>query len=225
MTAIDHIDYHPSQQHNRNTTRIKGSDLYTLNGHYHSKSRELSPSEEEFLDTFLRTLYKINPILHNNLSRMKRTGIFTWLLGWGIFSNARSTSKIKDNLHIFQKQNKLQDKQIKQLAKYLNLTMHQVDRHSEMLYEMDTKMLILNNTLQHLMWTYDTIRYETSILHYFQTRIYRVHTSLYALCGDIDSLFEYMRILASQELNPTIIPPDILKTILHKIENDIKSNA
>ena len=34
-----------------------------------------------------------------------------------------------------------------------------------------------------------------------------------------------MRILASQELNPTIIPPDILKTILHRIEEDIKSNA
>ena len=34
-----------------------------------------------------------------------------------------------------------------------------------------------------------------------------------------------MRILASHELNLTIIPPDILKTILHKIEEDIKSNA
>ena len=34
-----------------------------------------------------------------------------------------------------------------------------------------------------------------------------------------------MRILASQELNPTIIPPDILKGTLHKIEGEIKSNA
>ena len=34
-----------------------------------------------------------------------------------------------------------------------------------------------------------------------------------------------MRVLATQELNLTIIPPDVLKTILHKIENDIKSNA
>ena len=34
-----------------------------------------------------------------------------------------------------------------------------------------------------------------------------------------------MRVLASQELNPTIIPPDILKGILHKIEEEIKSNA
>ena len=34
-----------------------------------------------------------------------------------------------------------------------------------------------------------------------------------------------MRVLASQELNPMIIPPDILKKILHRIEEDIKSNA
>ena len=59
----------------------------------------------------------------------------------------------------------------------------------------------------------------------FQSRIFRVHTSLYALRGDIESLCEYMRALASQELNPMIIPPDILKRILHKIEEDIKSNA
>ena len=52
-----------------------------------------------------------------------------------------------------------------------------------------------------------------------------MHTSLYALRGDIESLYEYMRALASQELNPMIIPPDILKRILHKIEEDIKSNA
>ena len=49
--------------------------------------------------------------------------------------------------------------------------------------------------------------------------------SLYALQADIESLFEYMRALASQELNPMIIPPDILKNILHKIETDIKSHA
>ena len=181
LTAIDHIDYHPSQQHNQNTTRVKRSDVYTLYGQYFSQKRELTPSEENFLDIFLKVLYQIIPTLHNNLSRMKRTGIFTWLLGWGIFSNARSISKIKDNLHILQKQNQLQDKQIKQLAKYLNLTMHQVDRHSEKLYEMNTKMLILNNTLQHLMWKVDSMRYEAGVLHYFQARIYRVHTSLYAL--------------------------------------------
>ena len=38
-------------------------------------------------------------------------------------------------------------------------------------------------------------------------------------------MYEYMRALASQELNPMIIPPDILKKILHKNMEDIKFNA
>ena len=41
----------------------------------------------------------------------------------------------------------------------------------------------------------------------------------------MDSLYEYMRALASQELNSMIILPDILKRMLHKIMEDIKSNA
>ena len=41
----------------------------------------------------------------------------------------------------------------------------------------------------------------------------------------MDSLYEYMRALASHKLNPMNIPPDILKKILHKIMEDIKSNA
>ena len=35
LTAIDHIDYHPSQQQN---TRIKRSEIYSLYGHYHTQS-------------------------------------------------------------------------------------------------------------------------------------------------------------------------------------------
>ena len=77
LTAIDHIDYHPSQQHNKSTTRVKRSDIYFLNGQYHTPNRRLTPFEENFLDMFLKALYKINPTLCNNLSQMKRTGIFT----------------------------------------------------------------------------------------------------------------------------------------------------
>ena len=105
----------------------------------------------------MKALHKINPSLHKNLSCMKRVGIFTWILGWGVFSNSRNINKIKDNIHTLQKQNQLQDKQIKQLANYLNLTMHQVDKHSEMLYEMDTKMTIMNKTIQHIMWNLDVM--------------------------------------------------------------------
>ena len=110
--------------------------------------QSLTPSEEDFLDEFLKAVNKINPSLHKSLTHMMRVGILTWILGWGVYSTARSISKIKDNLHTLQKQNQLQDKQIKCLAKFLNLTMHQVSRHSEMLCEMDTKMFMINKTLQ-----------------------------------------------------------------------------
>ena len=79
------------------------------------------------------------------------------VLGWGVFTNARSISQIKDNLQILQKQSQLQDKQIKQLAKYLNLMMYQVNRNSEMLYEMDTKVFIINSTLHHLICHFDAM--------------------------------------------------------------------
>ena len=150
LTAINHFDYHPLQI--QNTTQAKRSVEYDLYGHYHTHTQSLTPSEENFLDEFLNALNKINPSLPKGLTHMKRVGILTWILGWGIYSNARSISKIKDNLHTLQKQNELQDKQIKHLAKFLNLTMHQVSRHSEMLYEMDTKMFIINKTLQDVMW-------------------------------------------------------------------------
>ena len=224
LTAIDHIDYHPSQVQS-NITQTKRSVTYDICGCYHSPTKTLTPSEESFLTAFMEALYKINPSLHSNLSHMKRVRNFTWILGWGVYSNARNIAKIKDNIRTLQKQNQLQDKQIKQLANYLNLTMHQVDRHSEMLYELDTKMNIMNKTIQLIMWNVDTMRYETNLLHFFQNKLYRVYTSLYALQLDTESLFEYMTALASQELNPMIIPPDILKNILHKIETDIKSHA
>ena len=70
LTAIDHIDYHPSQI--QNTTQVKRSEEYDLHGHYHSYTQILTPSEENFLDKFLIAIYKINPSLHKIYSCMKR---------------------------------------------------------------------------------------------------------------------------------------------------------
>ena len=163
LTAIDRIEYHPSQMQN-NMSRAKRSITYNMYRHYHSPTKILTPSEERFLTAFMQALYKINPSLHKNLSCMKRVGVFTWILGWGIFSNAQNIDKIKDNICILQRQNQLQDKQIKQLANYLNLTMHQVDRHSDMLYEMDIKMTIMNKTIQQIMWNLDFMLYEKKLI-------------------------------------------------------------
>ena len=103
LIAIDHIDYHPSQM--QNTNRVKRSEEYDMRGYYCSYIRTLTSSEETFLDKFLIALYKINHCLHKNVSQMKRVGILTCVLGWGVYSNVQSILKIKDNLHTLQKQN------------------------------------------------------------------------------------------------------------------------
>ena len=97
LTAINHINYYPSQV--QNTTRARRSKDYAIQGYYHSYTRTLAPSEEIFLHKILIALLKINPFLHHDLSRTKRFGILTWILGWGIFSNAQSIVKFKENLH------------------------------------------------------------------------------------------------------------------------------
>ena len=74
LTAIDHIDYHPLQIQN-NVTRVKRSVLYDLYEQYHTHTKTLTPSEENFLNAFMKALYKINSSLQNNLSCMKRVGI------------------------------------------------------------------------------------------------------------------------------------------------------
>ena len=48
------------------------------------------------------------------------------------------------------------------------------------------------------MWNLDSMQYESNLLHYFKNKLYRVYTSLYVLQSDTESLFEYMRALASQ---------------------------
>ena len=86
LTAIDHIDYDPPQI--QNITRKKRDEEYAMHGHYQSYTRTLTPSEEIFLDKYLIATCKINPSFHQDLIRMKRFGIITWMLGWVAFSNA-----------------------------------------------------------------------------------------------------------------------------------------
>ena len=75
LTAIDHIDYHPSQVQS-NMTRTKGSVTYDIYMDITTlQPKILIPSEENFLNAFMKALYKINPSLHKNLSCMKRVGV------------------------------------------------------------------------------------------------------------------------------------------------------
>ena len=221
LNAIDYIDYHPTMQNAPTTNRSKCSVSFSETGFYATYDRKLNPTEEIFLDKLLITLENMNSTLINKFKRMKRYSILTWVLGWGVFSNSQSINKIKKNLRILQDQNLLQDKQIKALAGHLNLTMAHVNRHENMLYELDAKLMILNKTLQSIMVQLSYFRYESNLIDHMQLQINCIYTAVYVLKEDINALYEYMRVLSTQQLNPLIIPPDILRYVLEQVKDGI----
>ena len=88
--------------------------------------------------------------------------------------------------------------------------MAHVNRHETMLDELDSKLMILNRTLQNVMVQLSYFRCENNLIDNMQMRINCIHTAIDALNEDIDALYEYMRVLSTQQLNPLIMPPDIL---------------
>ena len=52
-----------------------------------------------------------------------------------------------------------------------------------------------------------------------------IYTAIYALKEDIDSLYEYMRVVSTHQLNHLIMPPDILQEVLDQVREGIRSNA
>ena len=200
LNAIDHIEYNPTlQEEPTPNARIKQSTIFDEQGFYAPFEHRLTPTEELFLDKLLDALENMNSTLIPKFRRIKHFGVLTWVLGWGVFSNAQSISKIKQNLQILQDQNLLQYKQIKALANHLNLTMVHVNRHETMLYELDSKLMILNRTFQNVMVQLSYFRYKNNLIDNIQMRINRIYTAIYALKEDIDALYEYMRVLSNQQ--------------------------
>ena len=103
--------------------------------------------------------------------------------------------------------------------------MAHVNRHETMLYKLDSKLMILNRTLQNVMLQLSYFWYENNLIDNRQMCTNHIYTALYALKEDINALYEYMRVLSTQQLNPLIMPPDILRQVLDQVKDGIHSNA
>ena len=65
---------------------------------------------------------------------------------------------IYENINILQDQNKLQQDQTLELAHFLNLTVVLVGEHQETLYDLDTRLIILDRTLMSTMQALSYLR-------------------------------------------------------------------
>ena len=67
--------------------------------------------------------------------------------------------------------------------------MAHVNRHETMLYKVDSKLMILNKTLQSVMVQLSYFRYENNLIDNMQMHINCIYTAIYALKGDINALY------------------------------------
>ena len=81
----------------------------------------------------------------------------------------------------------MQDKQIKALANHLNLTMAHINRHETIWYELDSKLMILNRTLQNVMVQLSYFRYKNNLIDNMQMGINCIYTAIYVLKEGIDA--------------------------------------
>ena len=139
-------------------------------------------------------------------SRQKWFSLLTWLFGWGVYKNVMNIRKIKQNLQILQNQNNLQENQILELMYYLNLTMIQVQEHSGVIWELDIKLLVFNNSLAKTMEALKYLHYMTTVLTDICTTITRLTSGIFSFKEGVESFYKYMQVLANHEVNPLIVP-------------------
>ena len=164
MDAVDHMEFHPSSASEGESSseesppeegsqRKKCSTVFLETGRYESTDCTLSPEDEEFMDLFLLILERVNKDLHAQITRDKWSVALVFPLGWGVYSNSKQIKKIKENLRVLEGQNILQEFKNCLLAKYLNLTYTMVNRCEQMLFEVDSRLYIIEETLKDIMNT------------------------------------------------------------------------
>ena len=156
---------------------------------------------------------------------MRKRNPLVWAgLGWGIYSNKRQIDKIKDNIQKLQNQNILQEKQIDELARYMNLTMERVRQHDQKLYELEVELVQLRSSLVSLSYDFDYNVVINYLLRNAQTAVHRLMIGLIVAQYNVDCILEYLRAMATHQCSPVLISPPALRTLLRKVKDRITPN-
>ena len=140
------IQDHPCGKGRNNPTKVCKYNPTREGWDRHACIRQYRVSTEE-LQTLNYVVEKVEesyPTIKDKLKRIKRFGIMSWVLGWGVYSNYKQIETLKENVQTLYDQNLLQEQQIQDLAQYLNLTATRVQLHDKMLYNIQVRLNQLN---------------------------------------------------------------------------------
>ena len=162
----------------------------------------------------------------NKTKRVKRIVNFFVAAGAAIAAlvNSGQIKKIKRNIEILRLVNILQDQKIDELARYADLTAERVRQHDSKIYELQYTLLVVEEGLQQMVDISNYQIYASYQVNVAQAIVSRLQMGVLAIEGNVDKLFEYLRVMTSHKATSAVIPPVAMRRLLLKIEDRMRSN-
>ena len=103
--------------------------------------------------------------------------------------------------------------------------MNQVREHKNTLYDIDNRLMIVNKTMMaHLKVSFLSMTYHELIAVEARIVLARLNNGIISLQENVDKIYEYLRTMASHEVNPLVLPPESLRKVLKSIKEEMKQN-
>ena len=192
LSVIDHLDTEQDQ------TDEEARDKHNQKVETDMKIAfsRVSKEELEELDTILEQVETKYPDVKKNLKRHKRFGIMSWILGWGVYSNYRQMKAIKKNIRKLYYQNVLQEKQIQDLAHYMNITATRVRLHDRILYNIQLRLNRIDHYIKDLQDLIAFNWYVNNLLMDANVIVNRLITGLIVLRNNVEVTYRYLSVIA-----------------------------
>ena len=118
----------------------------------------------------------------------------------------------------------MQDQQIKELARYADLTAARVRFHDTQIYKLQYGILAVEDGLKEMIDVTNFQVYTTYHVTIAQAILTRLQTGSVSIENNIDKIFEYLRIMSNHKATSAVIPPVALRKLLLKIEDRMRPN-
>ena len=174
------------------------------------------------------TLDRLARLEPPNTTKVTTPGRGKWfiniLAGIGSIVNAVQIKKIKKNIKILQAQNILQDQKKDELARFLNLTASRVRLHEKQIYNLQVRMVRLEEGLQQLTDVTNFHIYASHQINVAQAAVFRLQLGLGAAEANVDKIFKYLRVMTTQCASLAVIPPIALGDLLRRVRAKMQPN-
>ena len=106
----------------------------------------------------------------------------------------------------------------------MNLTASRVRLHDKQIYNLQVRMVRLEEGLKQLTDVTNFHIYASHQINVAQASVFRLQLGLGAAEANVDKIFEYLRVMTTQRASPAVIPPIALWDLLRRVRAKMGPN-